>query len=126
MSQRRRLKLKNYHEHTELDPAWIVAVFLNLHYCQIWFKGHWALTPEFVKIIQTTVDQQYAIAKRTYHPDAPERLSTSPLSRRKELLGFAAWNQKRSGQPTQPQGEFERYRNISDRPEAQDPLISRS
>lgn len=116
------LKLKKYYEHTDLNPAYIMAVFLNPHYRQIWFEEHWVLTPEFVKIARTTVDQQYAISKRTYNTDAPERCSTSPPSHRKELSGFAAWNQKRFRQPTQPQDELERYRNIADPPEAQDPL----
>jgi hypothetical protein len=116
------LKLKKYYEITDLNPAYIMAVFLNPHYRQVWFEEHWAQTPEFVTIAKTTVEKQYATAKRTYNIDAPERTSTSPQARRKELSGFAAYNQKRSRRPTEPQDELERYRNIADPPEAQDPL----
>lgn len=75
-----------------------------------------------MKIAQTTVEQQYAIAKRTYNTVAPKRSSTSPQACRKELSVFAAYNQKRPRRPTAPQDELERYRNIADLPEAQDPF----
>jgi hypothetical protein len=84
------LKIKKYYEITDLNPAYIMAVFLNPHYRQIWFEEHWAATPEFVKIAQTIVDEQYAAAKRTYNIDAPKRSSISPPAKRKEVKGYAA------------------------------------
>ena len=73
-------------------------------------------------IAKPTVKKQYATTKRTYNIDAPERTSTSPQACRKELLGFTTYNQKRSRRSTKPQDELERYRNIADPLEAQDPL----
>jgi hypothetical protein len=100
-----------------------MAVFLNPHYRQVWFEEHWAQTPEFVKLANTTVDEQYAVARRTYNIDAPERSSTSPPAKRKELKGYAAWNKKRSyNQTTDARDELIRYRNIDDPPDGQDPL----
>ena len=117
------LKLKKYYEITDLNPAYIMAVFLNPHYRQIWFEEHWAQTPEFVTIARTTVEKQYAIAKRTYNIDAPERSSISPPAKRKEVKGYAAWNKKRSyTQSTELRDEITRYRNIADPLDAQDPL----
>jgi hypothetical protein len=117
------LKLKKYYAVTDLNPAYILAVFLNPHYRQIWFEEHWAETPEFVKIAKATVDEQYAAAKRTYNIDAPERSSTSPQAKRKELKGYAAWNKKRSqSQFTDTRDELIKYRNIQDPPDGQDPL----
>ena len=34
------LKLRKYYEVTDLNPAYIMAVFLNPHYRQIWFEDH--------------------------------------------------------------------------------------
>ena len=34
------LKLKKYYEITDLNPAYIMAVFLNPHYRQVWFEEH--------------------------------------------------------------------------------------
>jgi hypothetical protein len=116
------LKLKKYYEITDLNLAYIMAVFLNPYYRQIWFEEHWALTPEFVKIARTTVDQEYATVKRTYNTDAPDRSSSSPQACRTELSGFAAYNQKRAHRRAEPQDELEKYGNIADPPEAQDPL----
>jgi hypothetical protein len=69
-----------------------------------------------------TIDQQYTAVKRTYNIDAPERSSTSPQARCKQLTGFAAYNQKRSRRPANPQDELAKYKGIADPPEAQDPL----
>jgi hypothetical protein len=33
-------KMKKYYEITDLDPSYIMAVFLNPHYHQIWFEDH--------------------------------------------------------------------------------------
>jgi hypothetical protein len=77
-----------------------MAVFLNPHYRLSWFHDHW--TSAWIKIAKQTIDQQYAEAKRTYNTDAPERSSISPQARRKDLSGFAAFNQKRSRRPTAP------------------------
>jgi hypothetical protein len=117
------MKLKKYYGITDLNPAYIMAVFLNPHYRQVWFEEHWAQTPEFVKFANTTVDEQYAVARRIYNIDAPERSSTSPPAKRKELKGYAAWNKKRSHtQNTDARDELTRYRNIDDLPDGQDPL----
>jgi hypothetical protein len=76
-----------------------------------------------VKLANTTVDEQYAVARRTYNIDALERSSTSPPAKRKELKGYAAWNKKRSyNQTTDARDELIRYRNIDDPPDGQDPL----
>jgi hypothetical protein len=97
-----------------------MAVFLNPYYRLSWFHDHW--TSAWIKIAKQTIDQQYAEAKRTYNTDAPERSSISPQARRKDLSGFAAFNQKRSRRPTAPQDELTKYNNIPDLPKAQDPL----
>ena len=34
------LKLKKYYGITDLNPAYIIAVFLNPHYRQVWFEEH--------------------------------------------------------------------------------------
>jgi hypothetical protein len=117
------LKLKKYYALTDVNPAYIMAVFLNPHYRQEWFEEYWAKTPEFVTIARTVVDEQYAAASRTYNT-AAERCSTSPVQRKKELKGYAAWNQKRSQKMTSTtsQDELAKYRNIADPPEGQDPL----
>jgi hypothetical protein len=70
----------------------------------------------------TTIEQQYAAAKRLYNIDAPERKSVSPQARRKELTGFAAYNKNRSRKAADPQDELVKYKAIADPPEAQDPL----
>jgi hypothetical protein len=88
------LKLKKYYEITDLNPAYITAVFPSPHYRHILFEDNWAATPAFVEFARTTVDKQYAAAKRSYNIDAPERSSTSPPARRKELTGYAAYNRK--------------------------------
>jgi hypothetical protein len=33
-------KLRKYYQKTDLNPAYIIAVFLNPHYRQFWFKEH--------------------------------------------------------------------------------------
>ena len=111
------LKLKKYYAITDLNPAYIIAVFLNPHYRQVWFEEHWEQTPKFVTFARTTVEKQYATAKRTYNTDAPKRCSLLPPARRKELSGYAAWN-KKSRRPAAPQDELERYRAIANPPEA--------
>ena len=73
-------------------------------------------------LARTTVDEQYAAARRTYNTDAPERASISPQARRKELTGYAAWNKKRSYGQSTIDDEITKYRNIVDPPDAQDPL----
>ena len=73
--------------------------------------------------ISTTIDEQYAVAKRTYNTDTLERSSTSLPAKRKELKGYATWNKKRSyNQFTDARDELARYRNIDDLPDGQDPL----
>lgn len=116
------LKLRKYYQITDLNPAYIMAVFLNPHYRYTWFEDHWADTPEFIKMAQQTIDEQYATTRRTYNTDAPERSSTSPQAPREELIGFAAYNQKRSRRTPTPQDELTRYKSEPDPPEAQDPL----
>ncbi|KAM0698007.1 hypothetical protein Q7P36_002861 [Cladosporium allicinum] len=70
----------------------------------------------------TTVDQQYAAAKRTYNTDAPERSSTSLQACRKELSSYAAFNSKRLRRAPNPDDELAKYKGITDPPESQDPL----
>jgi hypothetical protein len=114
-------KLKKYYAKTDLDPSYIMAVFLNPHYRQIWFEQHWE--PAFITYALTKIDEEYAAAKRQYDTDAPERSSTSPQARRKDVTGSAAYNKKRSrGQSSTVHDELTKYKNIEDPLEAQDPL----
>ena len=34
------LKLRKYYQITDLVPSYIMAVFLNPHYCNVWFEEH--------------------------------------------------------------------------------------
>ena len=71
-----------------------------------------------MKFVNTTVDEQYTVVRRTYNIDALERSSTSPPAKRKELKGYAAWNKKHSyTQSTDARDELTRYRNIDDLPD---------
>ena len=76
-------------------------------------------------IARTVVNEQYAATSRTYNT-AAERYSTSLIQeRKKELKGYAAWNQKRSQKATTtigPLDKLTKYRNIAKPPEGQDPL----
>lgn len=117
------LKLRKYYRITDLNPAYIMAVFLNPHYRHLWFEDHWS--PTDIAFAVKTVEEQYAKAKREYNTDAPipERASTSPQAQRKALTGYAAYNQKRSRlKPVDLHDELARYRAISDPPDTQDPL----
>ncbi|KAM0706163.1 hypothetical protein Q7P35_006712 [Cladosporium inversicolor] len=114
------LKLRKYYQVTDLNPSYIMAVFLNPHYRDVWFEDHWE--PAFVTFVLTTIEQQYVAAKRLYNIDAPERKSASPQSHRKELTGFAAYNKRRSRKAADSQDELVKYKAIVDPPEAQDPL----
>ena len=87
-------KLKKYYAKTDLNPLYIMAVFLNPHYRQHWFEEHWE--PTFVKYTLEKINEEYATAKRLYNTDAPKRSLTSPQTRRKDMTGFAAYNRKRS------------------------------
>jgi hypothetical protein len=70
-------KLKKYYEITDLNPSYIMAVFLNPHYRQLWFEDHWL--HEYITFAYKVIDEQYAAAKRLYNTNAPERSSsTSP------------------------------------------------
>ncbi|KAM0707268.1 hypothetical protein Q7P35_006600 [Cladosporium inversicolor] len=114
-------KLKKYYAKTDLNPSYIMAVFLNPHYRQIWFEEHWE--PAFVTYALTKIDEEYATARRLYNTDAPERSSTSLQVRRKDVTGFAAYNKKRSrSQSSTLHDELTKYKNIEDPPEAQDSL----
>ena len=73
-------------------------------------------------LAMTTVDQQYAAAKRTYNTDALERSSTSLQACRKELSSYAAFNSKRLRRAPNPDDELAKYKGITDPPESQDPL----
>lgn len=115
------LKLRKYYQLSDLNPAYIMAVFLNPHHRDVWFEDHWL--PKDYKAAMKVIDQQYAAAKRLYNTDAPERSSTSPQANRKDLSGYAAFNQKKRAQrQTDPQDELAKYRSITDPPHGQDPL----
>lgn len=116
------LKLRKYYQITDLNPSYIMAVFLNPHYRHLWFEDHWE--PAFVNFALTIIDQQYAAAKRLYNIDAPERSSTPPQARYKELSGFAAYNKKRSYRQSTntTYDELTKYKGIADPPDSQDPL----
>jgi hypothetical protein len=34
------LKLRKYYQITDLNPSYIMAVFLNPHHCDVWFEDH--------------------------------------------------------------------------------------
>lgn len=114
------LKLRKYYQITDLNPSYIMAVFLNPHYRDAWFQDHWK--PAFVTFTLTTVGQQYAAAKLLYNLDASERSSTPPPARHKELTGYAAYNEWRTRLPIEPWDEIAKYKGITDPPESQDPL----
>jgi hypothetical protein len=67
-----------------------------------------------VTLAMSTVDEQYAAAKRTYNTDAPERSSTSPQACRKELSSYAAFNSKRLRRAPNPDDELAKYKGITD------------
>jgi hypothetical protein len=76
-----------------------------------------------VAYARTVVDKQYTAAKRLYNIDAPKRSLTSPLTRRKALISYAAYNQKRSRtELSTPHDELTKYRDVTEPPDAQDPL----
>jgi hypothetical protein len=111
-------KLRKYYQKTDLNPAYIMAVFLNPHYRQFWFKEHWQ--EAFSDAAMVTIKEQYLAAARLHNVDAP--MSISPPTRRKELSGFAAYNRLKSRQPQQIDDELERYKRAPEPPEHQDPL----
>ncbi|KAM0708844.1 hypothetical protein Q7P35_005497 [Cladosporium inversicolor] len=90
-------KLRKYYQATDLNPFYIMAVFLNPYHRDFWLEDHWE--PAFVTFVLTITEQQYVAAKRLYNIDAPERKSASPQSHRKELTGFAVYNKRRSHPP---------------------------
>jgi hypothetical protein len=113
------LKLRKYYQKTDLNPAYIMAVFLNPHYRIRWFEEHWS--KDFVKHAEGVIEKQYNAAKRAHNIDAPERASVSPIATRtKELSGFAAFNQPR----VKPRvlNELTRYKTAEAPPAGQDPL----
>jgi hypothetical protein len=111
--------LIKFYRKTDLDPAYMMAVFLNPHYRQHWFEQHW--DSEFVAAAMVTTKQQYAAVQRLYNIDAPVRSSISPPTRRKEPSGFAAYN-KLSSRHKQYEDELARYMHAPEPPEQQDPL----
>lgn len=112
-------KLQKYYKITDLNPSYIMAVFLNPH-LRSWFEDHWE--PAFVAYAMSKIDEEYTTAKRLYNIDAPERSSTPPQSYLKELTGFAAYNKKKRARLQDPQDELVRYKTAEDPPEMQDPL----
>jgi hypothetical protein len=111
-------KLQKYYQITDLNPSYIMAVFLNPHYRQMWFEDHWQ--PAFVNYAMTKIKEQYHAAERFYNIDA-QSSSISPTQPRKELTGFAAYN-KRSSRKKQPSDELARYMAAAELPDDADPL----
>jgi hypothetical protein len=111
-------KLQKYYQITDLNPSYIMAVFLNPHYRQMWFEDHWQ--PAFVKHAMTEIKEQYHAAERLYNIDA-QSSSISPTQPKKELTGFAAYN-KRSSRNKQPADELARYMAATELPDDADPL----
>jgi hypothetical protein len=109
-------KLIKYYRKTDLNPAYIMAVFLNPHYRQFWFEEHW--TAPFSDAAMVTVKEQFLVAQRLYNIDAP---SISPPIQRKEASGFASYNKLRR-RHKQHEDELARYMNAPEPPEHQDPL----
>jgi hypothetical protein len=62
-------KLDQYYSKTDLNPAYIMAVFLHPHYKLRWFRRHW-VDSEYNKAIAYS-DEQYAIAKAKLGVAAP-------------------------------------------------------
>lgn len=80
-------KLDRYYAKTDLNPAYIMAVFLHPHYRQHWFEAHWKR--DDCESAADVVNAVYMDAKRRYNTCVPRR--TSPVAiRKKELEGFAA------------------------------------
>jgi hypothetical protein len=84
------MKLRKYYCKTDLTLAYIMAVFLNLHYKYGWFEEHWESA--FVTAAKATIKAEFQVAERLYKIDALVRTSTSPEARRTELSGFDAFN----------------------------------
>jgi hypothetical protein len=113
------LKLRKYYCKTDLNPAYLMAVFLNPHYRMVWFKDYWS--EEFVTAAEAVINQQYNAAKRSHNIDALERTSLSPIAfRTKEVSGFAAFNRPKAKQRLED--ELTRYKNAEAPPDSQDPL----
>lgn len=84
------IKLDRYYLKTDLNPAYIMAVFLHPHYKQHWFEAHW--DPEQCEKAASTIYNVYNEAKRHYNTLVPRR--SSPVVARKqhkELNPFAAY-----------------------------------
>lgn len=106
------LKLRKYYQITNLNLAYIIAVFLNPHYCNVWFEEHQDKT--FTDIAIVVVDAQYAPKIRTYNTDALEQSSTSlQATYKKELTSFATYNTKKRSYQTFGD-KLTKYKNIAD------------
>jgi hypothetical protein len=114
------LKLRKYYQKTDLNPAYVMAVFLNPHFRHEWFEEHW--DPIFVTVAKTTVKAQFQVVQRLHNIDAPVRTSTSPDVRRIELSSFAAYNNVGSRKKQEPRDELARYESAERLPRGQDPL----
>jgi hypothetical protein len=80
-------KLDEYYCRTDLNPAYIMAVFLHPHYRLPWFKAKWDAR-EFNKVV-AVINDTYLTAKEKYGrpaPPPPARLN------REELDDFDAYN----------------------------------
>jgi hypothetical protein len=80
------IKLNQYYTKTDLNPAYILAVFLHPHYRQHWFEAHW--NSDHQGIATRVVNTAYTEAKKQHNTLVPRR--SSPLARREELDPFEA------------------------------------
>jgi hypothetical protein len=83
-----------YYGKSDQNPAHIMAVFLNPHYRQHWFKYHWH--SDFVKFAMDTIEEEYKAALRIYNADAPTRSSISPPRKELPTINSAPFNNLRT------------------------------
>jgi hypothetical protein len=80
-------KLKKYYAKTDLNPAYLMAVFLNPHFRQHLFNEQWE--PVFIRMAMAVIKEQFILAQRLHNIDAPRTSVSPPI---KEASGFAAYN----------------------------------
>ena len=79
-------KLDQYYMLTDNAPAYCLAVFLHPHYKDRWFRLKWSNRKDWLRRVDTVIEEAYAAAKKQY---SNEVIRISP---KRELSRFAAYN----------------------------------
>lgn len=109
-------KLDQYYTKTDLNPAYIMAVFLHPHYKMSWFKRHWCA--DEIKKARCYIDSQYLIAKAA--STTTQQQPAMPVVS-KDLNLYDAYN--RLSSPTEDdEDDLQRYMSERIAPFATDPL----